>query len=407
MIKNKADIYLFNPTCEYAIANGMPSWQANRTLQKMETDLATLPLFFAKPGDYIIVDRLPSEGFINHLQQLGIEIPRFVLKHDVELGNIKCDIGKLCPWGWSPAAHKVLAGLKQKCSEDFKASPVFNWKPEYKNLYSKNFARQIQHKIVENYTSDQFISNNQLTEICAHKNDFQAFIDKWGKLMIKTPWSSSGRGLQPIRNKPIHPKVWAKIMGMVKSQGYVIVEPYLDKVMDLAFQFEIKKGKIKFLGISNFFTDYKGQYIGNSLKGLPDSVNKDVQQFLKSVPNITLQPIIETLENSEMAANYEGYFGVDTLLFRDDEDIFRVNPCLEINMRYNMGLLCLQLEKFVASTKKGIFRTWYQPGVLFKDFKHDMEQKYPLVLKEEKIESGFFALTEANEDTQFGAYLLV
>ena len=54
MTENLPDIYLFNPTCEYAVANGHTSWQPNRLLQKMEEDLGTLPLFFARPQDVIL-----------------------------------------------------------------------------------------------------------------------------------------------------------------------------------------------------------------------------------------------------------------------------------------------------------------------------------------------------------------
>jgi len=230
---------------------------------------------------------------------------------------------------------------------------------------------------------------------------------KWGKLMVKAPWSSSGRGLQPIRYKPIHPKVWAKILAMVKDQGYTIVEPYLDKVIDLAFQFELKKGKIRYLGISNFSTDYKGQYNGNSLNGLPDSLNENVKEFIERVPSLVIKPIIEILEASDFANNYEGCFGVDTLIFKDEAGELKVNPCLEINVRHNMGLLCLTLEKFIVPHKKGIFRTWFQPGTSFRTFTQEMEKKHPLIIANKKIVSGFYALTEAKEDTQFGAYLLV
>lgn len=407
MQKTAANIFLFNPTCEYAIANGTASWQANRILQKMEADLATLPLFFAHANDKVVVNEIPSNDFLEHLQQLDIPIPDFILKTNVISGKIDFPVDQLNPWGWSPAAHKLFTKVKPKCSSAFQTSPVFNWNPEYKNYYSKKFARGILHEITQKFPSEHFIAQDQLTEICTTKEGFEELMQKWGKLMVKAPWSSSGRGLQPIRYKPIHAKVWAKIMAMVKDQGYTIVEPYLNKVIDLAFQFEIRKGKVSYLGISNFSTDYKGQYNGNSLNGLPDSLDKEVVDFIKSVPALTLNPIKELIEQSELAQQYEGYFGVDTLIFRDEAGAIKVNPCLEINLRYNMGLLCLTLEKFIVPHKKGIYRTWFQPGTPFQAFKKEMEEKHPLVLSGNKIESGFFALSEAKNDTQFGAYLLV
>lgn len=402
-----SNIYFFNPTCEYAVANGTVSWQPNRILQKMEDDLSALPLFFAQKNDKVIVNKFPSDTYLKHLQEIGIQAPDFILKKNIKAGNFDFKIEKLHPWGWSPAAHKFLAPLKENCSEEFKNSPVFNWKPEYKNYYSKKFARSILHEITRSYPSEHFIDQNQLTEICIQKEDFELLIKKWGQLMVKAPWSSSGRGLQPIRYQPIHPKVWDKILAMVKDQGYTIVEPYLNKVIDLAFQFEIKKGKIKYLGISNFSTDYKGQYNGNNLNGLPDTLTTDVTDFIKRVPSLVINPMIEILESSELAHSYEGIFGVDTLIFRDSNGQLKVNPCLEINVRRNMGLLSLYLEKFVIPHKKALFRTYFKPGTSFFELKNEMEKKHPLILRENKIDSGFFALTEAKEDTLFGAYLLV
>ena len=95
------------------------------------------------------------------------------------------------------------------------------------------------------------------------------------------------------------------------------------------------------------------------------------------------------------------------LIFRDNDGNLRVNPCLEINVRLNMGLLSLHIEKLVSPGKKGIFRTFFQPGTSFMEFKKRMETSYPLKALNGKIESGFFALTPAHNDSKFGAFLLV
>ena len=72
-----------------------------------------------------------------------------------------------------------------------------------------------------------------------------------------------------------------------------------------------------------------------------------------------------------------------------------------------MGLLSLQLEKLIHPGAKGIFRTYYQPGIPFYSFQKEMGKKHPLQITSGKIKSGFFALTDADADTQFGAYLLI
>ena len=404
-----SDIYLFNPTCEYAIANGNENWQPNRLLQKMEYDLSALPLFFAKKNDFVLVDKIPSPEFIELLVQLGIEIPNFILKNEA-INNqqfINLPKNKMLPWGWSPAVHKLLFPFKESCSVEFQQSPVFNRTHEHRKITSRKFAADILNQLQTKITADYILPVEFAPKVCITQNDFETCILQWGKVMVKAPWSSSGRGLQPITKTPVHPKVWEKVMGIVKEQGFAIAEPYLNKALDLAFLFVLKKGKVDLLGISNFCTNKKGQYEGNWLNGLPRTLEKRVLEFADFVIREIRQPLINTIENSEMAIFYEGVFGVDTLTYFDENQSLKINPCLEINVRHTMGLLSLRLEKIIKQNKKGVYRIYYQPGTSFYTFKKEMEIQYPLRISENKIESGFFAVTDADKDSLFGAYILV
>lgn len=408
-MKALPDIYLFNPTCEYAVANGTTSWQPNKLLQKMEADLAALPMFLAGTNDQILVEQLPSGAFLEEISQLHFVPPAFITRQKAlsDPHFIVAERNKLQPWGWSPAAHKLLQPLKATCSTAFKNSPVYHWQPAYRRYYSKKFALGLLHRLLEEYPDATFIDKDDVAAVCSSKDEIEERLKIWGQLMIKAPWSSSGRGLQRITKTPVHEKVWEKLLGIINDQGYVMVEPLLDKQLDIAFQFQLESGKASFLGISNFSADKKGQYQGNHLNGLPDSLDPEVRQFAEKLPGKIVEPLLHLLENSELAQNYEGNLGVDALVFKNKNGDLRVNPCLEINVRQNMGLVSLQLEKFLVPGKKGLFRTWYGGGQSFLDFKKEMQEKYPLVLQNSRIFSGFLALTEARFDTKFGAYVLV
>jgi hypothetical protein len=407
--KTHHNIYLFNPTCEFAIANGSPNWQPNSLLQKMESDLSALPLFFSGKNDFVMVDKMPSTKLIENLKQTGVEPPNFILKTELNSNRqfIQQPKNKLLPWGWSPAAHQLLFPLKQSCSSEFCQSPVFNWKPEHREITSRKFASEVLINVCNATNADYLLPEALYPKICITQTDFENAVRQWGKIMVKAPWSSSGRGLQPITKTPVHQKVWEKIMGIVKDQGYAIAEPYLNKVLDRAFLFELKKGKVRFLGISNFIANKKGQYEGNYINGLPVKTNKSIVEFANIAEREIRGPLIKVIENSKMAVFYEGVFGVDTLIYTDETGKLKINPCLEINVRHTMGLLSLQLEKLIKPAKNGMFKIFYQPGVSFYTFKKEMEKEYPLKISHSRIESGFLALTEAAEDTLFGAYLLV
>jgi hypothetical protein len=403
----KPDVWFFNPTCEYAVANGTTSWQPNRLLQKMEEDLGTLPLFFAKPVDIVLVRKMPTDEFLQKMEKQGIALPRFALLDDALKNKLNGEkLNRLMPWGWSPVTHKLFEPLKNSCSLPFQHSPVFKWRPASRDLYSKKFGRQILGAVLPQLPPEKVLPTSMIPQVVTTQREMETQISRWGKLMVKAPWSSSGRGLQPITKTPVVPKVWEKLMGIVNEQGYAIAEPLLDKIMDMALQFELKQGKVTFLGKSIFLTDKKGQYVGNFLKSMPPDISPEAFQFARELPRLLIGPLVKTIEASTLAKNYEGFFGVDTLLFRDSAGNLKVTPCLEINLRQNMGLLSLQLEKLLAPKSSGIFKTFYQKGKPFAAFANEMQASNPPKLEDGKIESGFFALTEANQDSLFGAYIL-
>lgn len=409
MTNQSPNIYLFNPTCEYAIGNGNANWQPTMILQKMEADLSSLPMFFGGKNDFVLVETIPSSEFISSFSKLDIEIPNFILKKAAlnDIDFIKLPKNNLKPWGWSPAVHKLLLPLKASCSVEFQQSPVFNCNPEHREITSRQFALEILRQLQSTLNSDNILPNPKTPIICTTQVDFETAIQQWGQLMIKAPWSSSGRGLQPITKTPVHPKVWEKVMGIVKEQGFAIAEPLLNKALDLALLFELKKGKAYDIGTSYFYTNSKGQYEGNYLNGLPDSIEKQIVDFAENMIGEIPQPIVNAIENSKMATFYEGVFGVDMLVYFDKKNKLKINPCLEINVRHTMGLLALRLEKLVSKNKKAVFSTYFQPGKTFHQFKSDMEKQHPLHIFDGKIESGFLALTDSTESTLFGAYLLV
>ncbi len=407
MPEKRPDIYLFNPTCEYAVANGHSSWQPNQLLQKMEMDLGTLPGYLAHRRDIVLVKETPGAPFINYLHERGFESPRFVLLRDALDGTPPLqELGRLMPWGWSPATHRLLEPLKPRCSNEFQQSPVAKWAPAQREIYSKKFALEI-HKILRSQLPEgTILPAGKLPRVCSNRPQIENLLRKWGKLMVKAPWSSSGRGLQPVTKTPVVEKVWDKITGIIKDQGYVMVEPMLDKVMDVALQFEVKNQKVTFLGVSRFLTDKKGQYQGNFLRNTKENIPPEARPIFHLLPDWARNSISKAIENSILARQYEGFFGIDVLIYREITGKIRVNPCLEINVRQNMGLLALHLEKQLASQSEGIFKTLYLPERSFSAFQKDMEKRYPLRMEKNKILSGFVALTPMQEKTRFGAYLL-
>ena len=404
----QANIYIFNPTCEYSIANGNENWVPNRILRKMEADLSLLPTYFTTKNDFVLVNQMPTSAYLDELQQLFPNVPNFVLKNKAVQNQqlFFTPIDSLRPWGWSPTIHKFLSPFKLLCSDDFKNSPVYHWTENHKIISSRKFSAQILEKLLAE-KCDFFLPLDFLPKTCTTQPDFKKAFQHWGKTMIKAPWSSSGRGLQKITKQPIHPKVWEKLLGIVNEQGYAMAEPYLNKVLDFAQQFEVYGGKAKFLGTTYFSTDQKGQYMGNYLNGLPENTDDLLLNFACMATNKIVDPLKRAIEESDIAKHYEGPLGVDMLIYKDDNNVIKINPCLEINVRNTMGLLALHLEKLIAPNQKGMFHIFFQPGKTFFDFAVEMTKKHPTTIQSNKIEKGFFPITEPGKNSLFGAYILV
>ncbi|NQU88469.1 MAG: hypothetical protein HQ541_22205 [Mariniphaga sp.] len=403
------DVYLFNPTCEYAVANGTVSWQPNRLLQKMESDLATLTVFFSKPNDIILVKDFPSKKYIYSLENIGITNRRFVTFKEAfsEKFQIAEKFNHLFPWGWSPAAHHILTPLKPNCSHTFKKGSNFQWIDEHKTMAGKYNSSKILETLLTRISSDFLLPKELIAKKCKSLEEIEIFLNKWGSLMVKAPWSASGRGLQTITINPIPPSINSRILGLIKKQGFVMVEPFLQKKFDMAFQFKSKKGKISYIGTDFFQTDKKGRYQGNYINGFPENIKDLFSDILYFSYNSIIPGLIETLEKEGYARNYEGYFGVDTLIYKDTEQNLRINPCLEINLRFTMGLLSLFLQNHILQNKKGIFKIFYNPGKSFKVFTDEMLLKHPPKFKGNKLFSGYFPLTDSFNSSIYGAYLFI
>lgn len=403
------DIYLYNPTCDFAIANGTGSWQPNKLLARMEADTANLPQFLCRKEDVVLVRQHPSGQLLQHLAEAGFTIPAFRTLAEVlsESGFPGRTIGTLRPWGWSPEVHARLSPLKKLCGEGFWKSPVSDWTEMHRELSSRQTAREVLSQITGLYPFEPFIQPEYLPVKCLSVRDVELQASRWGSLMVKMPWSSSGRGLQKVTHCPLNISTKQRISGMLREQGYVFAEPFLDKKMDLGLLYEAGKSGIRFLGFSRFFTNPKGQYRGNYLNGYPEKLSEEENAVLHLTEKILPEIHTEALQKLDMVSYYQGPVGIDTMIFNDHKGKLRIQPCVEINWRYTMGHLSLKLEKQICQTSKAIFGTYYSKEKAFPDFSKENILKNPLEMQNGKICAGFLPLTEFHGDPQFGAYLEV
>ena len=402
------DIYLFNPTCETAIAKGSPYYTAPSILRNFESDLSYLPVWLADEKDQVLIQGQISEDFELKMRSLGFRLPE-VIQLDKALsdpGWLGQSRGWLYPWGWSPAAVRLFKDAFPSCSEEFKASNVARWQASHKILYSRLTSMQLLGEIVENSAVDWLPEIFAVPVICISLEEIYFQINLSVQTVVKSPLSSSGRGLLLFPNPDLKKKNDEVLGGMLRQQGFVTVEPWLDKVVDLSFQFYSRNGEITYRGCTFFETDDKGRYLRTFLND-KSNATPEVNDFLKLHHAEVVDLLQKALKSSGYRSLYEGWIGVDAIVFRTETGKLKLQPMVEINGRFTMGAVALKIRDHLVPNADGFLQIIYSKSGNFLDFCQKQENFRPLKIIDGKIASGFLPLTPPLETHHFGAYIEV
>lgn len=396
-------IRYFNPGHETAVLNGSKFYMAPTNVVNMQRDLAHLPAYYSSNDDFILVyDNLSSDfaSFIN--EELDVKALAFT-KEDISLISNRLVGLHVDLWGISPQSIYLFETL----SEEYNLNLLLpRWHEGYKELSSRNTSFSCLQYLTDN-SSDYSkhilpIFFNSLEDIEMHLEK-----DSQTQYLAKAPFSSSGRGLLWLPLGDLTRTERQIIHGHLKKQGCVSLERVLDKKIDFAMEFLCKDSQVTYQGLSLFQTNNKGAYLSNYIgsqynieKKLYEYIDQDVLQKTKSL-------VINYLANN-IAGIYDGYIGVDMMIY-EESGKYHIQPCIEINVRYNMGILAKSIyDRIINENSEGYFFIDFNPreNAIFEEDKL-MAQKYPLVIKNKKIKSGYFSLCPITEKTKYRAYLLI
>lgn len=397
------NIYYFNPTCELAVANGSFSYQPPLLLQEMEHELAILPFIFCSENDFVLAESKPNEIFLQQLKNVGFNLPYFYNLAELE-AMPEGSFNQIIPWGWSPSAHYKFSRLKEKCSPEFKKSPVYSWHEVHKTLYERSASLSFLHTILDSNTDENLITKDLTGTIVNSINEIETLLQKHKQLVIKAPLSSSGRGIQMIRKPELDKARKQWIGGVLKQQNYLVAEPLLEKKIDFSFQFRITSEKeVDFLGLSFFETNSNGQYQRTLINPNPELLLKtrNCAHLIEKMYFIAGK-IQNELINSAYLQHYRGYLGIDAMIF-EYQNKSLIHPCVEINSRMNMGILTKFLERKIYPESSGTFELFYGSPGQFSSFINDKIANQQQL----GIHSRILPLTEGLPDTKFGAYASV
>lgn len=107
--------------------------------------------------------------------------------------------------------------------------------------------------------------------------------------------------------------------------------------------------------------------------------------------------------------SYEGYLGVDMMICRTQNGGYAIHPCVEINLRMNMGVVArLIYDNYVCDGGQGryVIEYYAKPGEAWHSHLA-LQEKYPLYLENGKVKSGYLSLTPVENNTSYQAYILI
>ena len=341
-----ATLHIFNPEHDLALASNLANFTAPHAGRQLRADLGFLPALWAEKNDVVLVDdvdkaakawaELSSRFFPTEGMNCSHGGKGLFLRWEKDLPTVGIDA--LDVWGWDLA---LCDALKRKGMDEALL-------PSKEQL---NVIRQLSHRRTAARLLPLLRMEGTVGEAfeCTREEEVKSLLVKYGCVVLKTPWSSSGRGLRFLRSEECGVSgVSGWFHNLVAQQGSVMVEPYYNKVKDFGMEFEADgRGCIRYVGLSLFHTK-NGAYTGNILATEQAKRMMLGRYFAESLLDSVSEKIISCLD----LGDYRGPFGIDMMVVRSEEcESVWLHPCVEINLRRTMGHVALALEPIINMQK--------------------------------------------------------
>ena len=319
-------IHVFNPEHDLALAANLANFTPPHAGRQLRADLGFIPALWAGAGDVVLVLD-PDEAERKFRRVAKVPFGRFVTS--TALSRLPLD--GVDVWGWDDAVRAFLL----RCGVSERLLPTSDQIAVIRHLSHRLTAASLLPRLQGDGLVGEAAMVTSLDELSQR-------LALAGRLVVKAPWSSSGRGVRFLDGAMNHSdEGWLR--HVLLRQGGIMVEPHYPKVKDFGMEFTIDtEGCVSYLGLSLFHTSGSA-YTGNIVateeykmelisRYIPESLLLDIQQKLISL----VSPLFR--------GRYQGPFGVDMMVVtHPGREGFLLHPCVEINLRRTMGHVAISL----------------------------------------------------------------
>lgn len=333
---------------------GSKSVKEQAIVRSVNAAFAPLMGWLGRRGD-VVLSAPPSEAFQDSLKRARGYNLEWVRPEDLtrQLGARK--LGGLSPWGWSEEAISLLAPLRHQLIPS-----VYDPSERTEHLvaHAKTWDHELRAQVWSTLVSEG-VPLHALCDpeayVCSDEASFtracEALFHRYDQLVVKASYSTAGRGLvRLVRDQRSAPQE-----GWIKRNLAcgLTVEPWWPRVADLSFHGQVRhvgaEAQVSYDGVIFGEVDARGCYRGAWLCSpralLPHQLQRSLTAEGRDPRRLSRagEVITSVVGRALEALGYEGPFGVDALL-SEGEGRLTLHPLVEVNPRWTMGRLGLQLR---------------------------------------------------------------
>jgi hypothetical protein len=384
-------VFVFNPFAEGYIAQGK-AFTPVKHQAMLASDLGNLPQFLCQPDDVVLLAKQPSLGFLNALGQAGFPQLEIVELREgrIDPAGSLCQrtIGSLRPWAWGPDSVELFEPLFTRVAgEAPSACRYFN--DDIARLYSKAWSAGFLRKVLARCRGrDEASPRGAETQsqpgaaaaepwLCSEQEAGVAvdtLEDALGaiaairgrghhRVVVKEALGLAGHNAIRLWEPDLLPAQRQWLAHALRDGRQLVVEPWLERELDFSVQLEMGPRNLTLCGYTGLVNDRKGQFLANwaeadCCRRLPAKV----AGFFRSPADISgrLQrlygEIFSLLEAELHGAGFAGPVSIDAFVYRTPQGDCRLKPVVEVNPRYTMGRLTVELTKHACLGSCGLFR---------------------------------------------------
>lgn len=386
---------IFNPEHDLALAFGGTNYTPPPMARLLKRDLQLLPAWIGGSGDSVLSQDVDLDvkwlKDLNDRYDLGVDV--------VSVGQIE-HFNEIQPWGWNKFLQRrlFLDGAKAEALKS--------------DIDIENI-RKLSHRRISIEVHRRFLERveglRDLTPVeCISLDEVLDFARRYPCAYTKAPWSSSGKGIyRALDINGLDFTRWCS--GIIKRQGSIMCEKPLNSVLDFAMEFKCCKGVSEFVGYSIFNNDAHSSFSGGLLGSTELLQNKIVQTLCDERLLNDVREVACIIIDELISPYYEGFLGIDMMIYRDDSGELCLNPCIELNLRTTMGVVSSIIgNRILDNGVEGTFHVDFFKTPITEEYCNELISKNPLqITTNGKIKSGVQFLTPLYKDAQYCAYISV